>query len=122
MSISVACPTCGSRLKAPDNAAGKTVKCPKCAAPITVPVESMPTAEMASDPPPQPAPQQANTRACPFCGEAVMAEAKKCKHCGETIDVALRAAEEARRLAEKSSQPSVFMNAGGGGGGASSSS
>jgi hypothetical protein len=30
--------------------------------------------------------------------------AKKCKHCGETVDVALRAAEEARRIAENSSR------------------
>ena len=29
------------------------------------------------------------TKACPFCGEVVLAVAKKCKHCGETIDVAL---------------------------------
>lgn len=59
--------------------------------------------------------QEKETKDCPFCGEEVLAVAKKCKHCGETIDVALRAAEEAKRAAEKSSsqQPLVFMNAGG---------
>jgi hypothetical protein len=41
---------------------------------------------------------------CPFCGEEVLATAKKCKHCGETLDVALRSAEEARRVAEHSSR------------------
>lgn len=41
---------------------------------------------------------------CPFCGEQVLTTAKKCKHCGETLDVALRAAEEAKRLAEHSSR------------------
>jgi hypothetical protein len=55
------------------------------------------------------------TKSCPFCAEDVLADAKKCKHCGETIDVALRAAEDAKRSA--ASAPNVFMNAGGGGGG-----
>ena len=58
-----------------------------------------------------------DTKACPFCGEDVKAVAKKCKHCGETIDVALRAAEEAMRTAQgarNQQQPMVFMNAGGG--------
>jgi hypothetical protein len=34
---------------------------------------------------------------CPFCSEQIRATAKKCKHCGETLDVVLRAAEEERR-------------------------
>jgi hypothetical protein len=36
MPIPVAC-TCGARLKVRDEAAGRTVKCPKCQAPIRVP-------------------------------------------------------------------------------------
>lgn len=59
-------------------------------------------------------------RSCPFCGEQVLEVAKKCKHCRETIDVTLRAAEEAKRAAEKG--PQVFMNAGGGGAASSSAS
>ena len=36
MPISVACPTCGTKLRAPDDAVGKKVKCPKCATLIAV--------------------------------------------------------------------------------------
>ena len=37
MPIATACPGCKSRLNAPDAAAGKRVKCPKCATVIEVP-------------------------------------------------------------------------------------
>lgn len=52
------------------------------------------------------------TQTCPFCAEQISPAAKKCKHCGETIDVVLRAAEEAQRMSSR--QPAVYMNAGGG--------
>jgi phage FluMu protein Com len=37
MPITVVCRSCSARLNAPDTAAGKRVKCPKCAAVLTVP-------------------------------------------------------------------------------------
>jgi LSD1 subclass zinc finger protein len=37
MSIAVVCSKCSAKLNAPDGAAGKKVKCPKCQAPIVVP-------------------------------------------------------------------------------------
>ena len=43
--------------------------------------------------PEQPAPY----KACPFCGAGAPDDARRCPHCGETLNVALRAAEEARR-------------------------
>ena len=63
---------------------------------------------------PPPLPVIAATQTCPFCAEQISPAAKKCKHCGETLDVALRAAQEAQRMSAR--QPAVYMNAGGGGG------
>ena len=57
------------------------------------------------------------TKDCPFCDEQISVNAKKCKHCGETVDHTLRMAEDANSAS--SQHPNVFMNAGGGGGGAS---
>lgn len=45
----------------------------------------------------------AETRACDFCGEEVLTKAKKCKHCHETLDPAMRRAEEAMRMAATAS-------------------
>lgn len=41
------------------------------------------------------------TKECPFCSEFIPVRAKRCPVCGETVDVALRAAEEARREARE---------------------
>lgn len=53
---------------------------------------------------------EAATQECPFCAEQIAARAKKCKHCGETVDVALRKAEEALRASERNGG-NVYMNA-----------
>jgi hypothetical protein len=47
---------------------------------------------------------------CPFCAEMILARAKKCRHCGETVDVAMRKAEEALRAADRQNG-NVYMNA-----------
>ena len=55
MPIAVVCPSCDSRLNAPDAAAGKTVKCPKCKAPMVIPTpEADPGFEAVDDPAPAP--------------------------------------------------------------------
>jgi hypothetical protein len=59
---------------------------------------------------PSPAAPQAEVKPCPFCGESVLAVAKKCKHCGEAIDVALRAVEEVRRAAEAARREAAPSN------------
>ena len=59
MPIVVACPSCQTRLKVPDQAAGKMVKCPKCSAAISVPLtgdESLTAPPPAAAPPPASAP------------------------------------------------------------------
>lgn len=51
----------------------------------------------------------AATVECPFCAEQINSRAKKCRHCGETVDVTMRKAEEAIRASER--QGNVYMNA-----------
>ena len=46
---------------------------------------------------------------CPVCDEDISVRAKKCRHCGETLDVTMRMAEEARRASERGGN--VYMNA-----------
>jgi uncharacterized membrane protein YvbJ len=41
---------------------------------------------------------------CPYCSEEILPDAKKCKHCGEYVDVALRAVED---LKNRQSQPII---------------
>lgn len=56
MSIIVSCTTCGQRLRAPDDAVGRSVKCPKCGASMTIPAAetSLPPPVVARRPRPAP--------------------------------------------------------------------
>jgi predicted RNA-binding Zn-ribbon protein involved in translation (DUF1610 family) len=118
MSISFTCPQCGKKLKAPDNAVGKTSRCLGCGSPVTCP-EPIYDAELADpsalipggvDPygdlnPDQPyalveppagaaaAPAAESRRPCPMCGEMILTTAAKCRYCGEIFDPTLRKAE-----------------------------
>jgi DNA-directed RNA polymerase subunit RPC12/RpoP len=86
--IAFFCSQCRQNLEAPEELKGQQVQCPGCNASIIVP------ALRATAKPIDPSPRM---KECPYCSEQIMATAKKCKHCGETIDVALRSAEEAKR-------------------------
>lgn len=50
MPIEFSCGTCGKKLRAPDTAAGKRVKCPGCGGPVPVPGEQIYEAEDVSVP------------------------------------------------------------------------
>jgi predicted Zn finger-like uncharacterized protein len=55
------------------------------------------------------------TKKCDFCGEEVLAIAKKCKHCGEILDPALRQVEELKRQVvslsnNENSKPVIVLN------------
>lgn len=52
MSTVVACPGCATKLSAPDTAAGKQLRCPKCGATVPVPAATAPAPEPLPLPPP----------------------------------------------------------------------
>src|SRR4051812_10831237 len=101
MPVAVLCPSCKSKLKAPDHLAGRTLTCPSCKSSVDVPaaVRERPQSRPVS-PPARPEPEK-DTKGCPFCGEDILAVAKKCKHCGEALDPTLRAAQEAARVPKR---------------------
>ena len=114
MSISFQCPHCGKKLKAPDSAAGKSSSCPGCGGTVTCPVPGDddeevvemqltpakpkgfdPFADLDDDkpygmsaPPPSSMDSGQNRQPCPACGEMIMANAAKCRFCGEVLDAA----------------------------------
>ncbi len=56
MPITARCPSCGGTVKAPDHLAGRTVKCPKCTAAITLPAAAGDPGAIRTAPPPGPTP------------------------------------------------------------------
>src|SRR4051794_4738742 len=59
----IPCPSCGTKLKVPESAAGKKVACPSCKQVVTVP--AMPPGPAASGPSPPPAPPGAASTSRP---------------------------------------------------------
>ncbi|MFN0051574.1 MAG: hypothetical protein ACKV0T_05245 [Planctomycetales bacterium] len=119
MPISVECPSCGKRLKAPDSAAGKKAKCPQCGTPVPIP-EMVYEAEEAEesygfqDPSldEYDAPEADDGRKpCPACGEMIMAKAAKCRFCGEIFDATLKRREK-KRASRSSSDDDTDLSTG----------
>ncbi len=78
---------CGAKLKLPPGiAAGKKIKCPKCSGIIVVPEESGEPLPAAPAYRPSMAAPSPSMKDCSYCGESILATAKKCKHCGEFLD------------------------------------
>lgn len=108
MPIQVVCPSCSSKFNAPDAAAGKRTKCPKCAGVIEIPtptiedeifdaVEEPKSAftdeDFEVDTPALPA-ETGDRKPCPMCGEMIQKDAVKCRYCGEIFDPVLRKKEK----------------------------
>lgn len=106
--IQFKCPHCEKAFRVDDSYAGKGAKCAGCGQRITIPRASGPPA-LPTVKPPVKAPSVAavssrpqvsaavpthrqDTVACRFCGEQILAGAEKCRHCGEILDAAMRAA------------------------------
>jgi predicted RNA-binding Zn-ribbon protein involved in translation (DUF1610 family) len=104
------CSTCGRKVRAPDDAGGKRLRCPACQAVVTVPTDIVeaeevetapaeePTYALAAEPAPAPGERGEEAGAerwpCPMCGEMILKSAAKCRFCGEIFDPELRAREE----------------------------
>ena len=92
MAIRVKCMVCGKTVRGGDDWAGLHAQCPGCGADILFsPPEpefhsiiddalATPTADSVPD----------EERSCPYCAEPIAIFARKCKHCGEFLDPALR--------------------------------
>ena len=77
----------------------KIGKCKQCSAPITVLGEN---ATVSIEPTP---PEQEATKNCNFCGEIILAIAKKCRHCGSILDGSN--VSESHGVAEQNIPPST---------------
>lgn len=98
MDTLIVCSSCQARLKLPATiAAGKKIKCPKCSQLVTVPGATPAAKSEAAAPPDvygiqgespvaEPTKLAAATKSCPFCGEQVLVNAVKCRHCGEFFE------------------------------------
>jgi predicted RNA-binding Zn-ribbon protein involved in translation (DUF1610 family) len=79
--VQVQCPSCNAIVNHPDANAGQVVNCPQCggqmqlpAAAAAAPAAAVPAAGAAG-------PQ----KACPYCGEMILAAAQKCRHCNTML-------------------------------------
>ncbi len=75
--LTFSCPHCAQKLEVPEEMLGQATECPACHGRID-----------------SPAPETKETKDCSFCGEEILATARKCKHCGEFLDGTARPAPQ----------------------------
>ena len=106
MSIQVTCTSCKSQFNAPENAAGKRTKCPKCGGIIEIqalfadeifeaeeaPMTPFSDEDLELEKPAAAAATTGDRRPCPMCGEMIQKDAIKCRYCGEIFDPVLKRA------------------------------
>jgi ribosomal protein L37AE/L43A len=95
--VEITCPFCSHRCRT-DRQLGKgaLVRCPACQSEFAF-AGFQPSFVVSSGGLPTSGSFEPDTKPCPFCHETIKVEARKCRHCGETLDPVLRAAEEASR-------------------------
>ncbi len=83
------CGACSGLIEVPQGQEGQSFACPLCGAVVVTlaPVAAAQTGQAGAR-----APVTGDTKSCPQCGEAIQASAVKCRHCGEWLDAARRAA------------------------------
>jgi hypothetical protein len=93
-------PDCAQSIAIEQSDSGRVANCPTCEREFQCP-EIEPEEAQATTPTPPPI----QTKQCPFCGEEILAHAKKCKHCGEMLDDALRTRLSSQVIAQPSAPP-----------------
>lgn len=97
MTIEFHCPHCDKVLKTADDKAGVEANCPGCGERVLVPAAAeggarydqsfaadSPSRSSGGSAPPTSSAGTA-TKACPMCGEQIMAAATRCRYCGEDL-------------------------------------